>query len=114
MKEYRHGAHTIYEIHIHIVWVTKYRRAVLNGEVGLRWRDLLRDICRAEEVSVVKGHISKDHVHLMVSIPPHVAISKLVQKLRGKSVYKLCRRVSQAEKAVLGRTSVGKRILLSH
>jgi putative transposase len=50
---------------------------------------LLRDICRAEEVSVVKGHISKDHMHLMVSIPPHIAISKLVQKMKGKSAYKL-------------------------
>ena len=89
MKEHRHGAHTVYEIHLHIVWVTKYRRGVLTTEIGMRLRDLIRDICRAEQVTVMKGHVSKDHVHIMVSIPPQLAISNLVQKLKGKSAYKL-------------------------
>lgn len=62
---------------------------MLGTDVGLRLRELLRDICRAEKVTVIKGHIAKDHVHLMVLILPQVTISNLVQKLKGKSAYKL-------------------------
>ena|SRR2546430_9216675 len=89
MKEYRRGAHTVFEIHLHIVWTTKYRRAVLVGEVAPRLRDLVREICGQEEVVIMKGHVSKDHVHLFISIPPQVTISRLLQRLKGKTAYKL-------------------------
>ena len=68
MKEYRRGAHTVFEIHLQLVWTTKYRRAALTGEVGGRTRDLIREICGQHEVTIMKGHVSKDHVHLFVSI----------------------------------------------
>jgi putative transposase len=89
MKDYRRGAHTVFEIHLHIVWTTKYRRPALAGEVGLRVRDLIREICAAHEVTIMKGHISRDHIHLFVSIPPQVTISRLLQWLKGKTAYKL-------------------------
>ncbi len=78
MTEYRHGAHTVFRIHLHLVWVTKYRKPVMTGEVGLRVRELLREICGHHEVTIIKGHISKDHVHLFVSVPPRVTISRVV------------------------------------
>jgi len=80
--EYRHGARTVFTIHLHIVWITKYRKRVLAGEVGTRVRELIRQICREEDVEILKGHVSKDHVHLLVSIPPQVTISRMVQKLK--------------------------------
>jgi putative transposase len=89
MGEYRHGAHTVYEIHLHIVWITKYRRPMLTGEVGLRVRDLIREICGQHDVLIIKGHVAKDHLHLFISIPPQVTISRLVQALKGKTAYKL-------------------------
>jgi putative transposase len=89
MKEYRHGAHSVFEIHLHLVWTTKYRKPVLVGDVGHRTREILREVCRNEDVDILKGHVSKDHIHLFVSIPPHVTISRLVQRLKGKSTYKL-------------------------
>ena len=52
-------------------------------------RELIREICRAEFVEIIKGYVPKDHVHLFVSIPPSVTISRLVQRLKGKSSYKL-------------------------
>ena len=58
MKDYRRGAHTTFEIHLHLVWVTKYRKPVLTGEVGLRVRELIREICGNHEVTIMKGHIS--------------------------------------------------------
>jgi putative transposase len=89
MKEYRHGAHTVFEIHLHVVWTTKYRRPALTGEVATRVRDLIREICGQHEVTIMKGHVAKDHVHLFVSIPPQVTISRLIQWLKGKSSYKM-------------------------
>jgi len=101
-EEYRHGAHTVYEIHLYIVWVTKYRRAVLIGEVGLRERDLIREICGQEDVMIIKGHVGKDHVHLFVSIPPQVTISRLVQRLKGKTSYKLMQEFPHLRKKFWG------------
>ena len=86
---HRHGPHTVYSIHLHLVWVTKYRKPVLVGVVGTRLRDLIREICGELDVHILKGHVSKDHVHLLVSIPPQVTISRLVQRLKGKSSHSL-------------------------
>jgi hypothetical protein len=54
---YRRGAHTVFEIHLHLVWVTKYRRAALSGEVGTRVRELIREICAQEGVVIIKGQV---------------------------------------------------------
>ena len=89
MGEYRRGAHTVYEIHLHVVWTTTYRKAVLVGEAATRVRDLIRELCGTLDVKIMKGHVSKDHVHLLVSIAPQVAISKLMQRLKGKTAYKV-------------------------
>ena len=83
MNEYRDGSHSVFEIHLHLVWVTKYRKPVLVGPIGKRVRDLIREVCGSHDVHILKGHISKDHVHLLVSIPPKVTISRLVQALKG-------------------------------
>ncbi|MGF7081491.1 REP element-mobilizing transposase RayT [Mucilaginibacter sp. UYCu711] len=78
MQNYRKTSHTTYACKYHIVWITKYRKKVMVGIVAERVRELLRFICKENEVEILKGHISKDHVHLFVSVPPHLAISKLV------------------------------------
>jgi putative transposase len=100
---YRRGAHTVYEIHLHLVWTTKYRKAVMRGDVAMRVRELIRQVCRAEEVDILKGHVSKDHVHLFVSIPPQVTISRLVQRLKGKSSHRLLAEFAHLRKAFWGR-----------
>ena len=54
---------------------------MLTGEVPLRVRDLVREICGEHDIKIMKGHVSKDHVHLLVSIPPQVTISRMMQWL---------------------------------
>ncbi len=103
MDDDRHGAHSVFEIHLHLVWVTKYRKPVLAGAVGSRVRDLIREICGASDVLIIKGHVSKDHVHLLVSIPPQVTISRLVQRLKGKTAYKLLGEFAHIRKEFWGR-----------
>ncbi len=103
MQNYRKTAHTTYDCKYHIVWITKYRKKVMVGIVAERVRDLLRFICKENDVEILKGHVSKDHVHLFISVPPHLAISKLVQYLKGKSSYKLLQENKQLSKEFWGR-----------
>jgi putative transposase len=84
-REYREGAHTVYDIKMHLVWVTKYRHKVLQGEVGVRARDLIRQVCAAREIKILKGHVGVDHVHVMVSMPPSLSVSQMMQYIKGKS-----------------------------
>lgn len=84
-QEYRRGSHTIYDIRYHLVWVTKYRYHVLTGEVARRVRELVRQTCEAMDVRIVKGHVSKDHVHVLVSCPTTVSPAKLMKQIKGRS-----------------------------
>jgi putative transposase len=83
--EYRKGPHTVYNIEYHLVWVTKYRYHVLLGDVQIRVRELIRQICQQHDLNILNGHVSKDHIHILVSAPPHHAVSDLMQKLKGRS-----------------------------
>ena len=70
MKHYRHGAHTKYDLKVHLVWVPKYRKHVLIGEVAIRVRDVLRQIASEHELAILSGKVAKDHVHLLISYHP--------------------------------------------
>jgi len=78
------------------------------GLVGERVRELIRQICKGHDVEILKGHVSKDHVDLFVSVPPHLAISKLVQYLKGKSSYKLLQENKQLSRMFWGRHLWGR------
>ena len=83
--EYRTGSHSVYDIQYHVVWVTKYRYHVLVGEVALRLRELLRQSCEARGLTIIRGNISKDHVHILIGATPNLAPAKIVQYLKGRS-----------------------------
>ncbi|MDW3191928.1 MAG: IS200/IS605 family transposase [Cytophagales bacterium] len=89
MQNYRKGSHTLFDLKYHLVWVTKYRKQVLVGGVAERTRELIREICKSNEVEILKGHVSKDHIHLFVSVPPKLSVSKLMQYLKGKTSHKM-------------------------
>jgi putative transposase len=108
MEYYRKTSHTTYDCKYHIVWITKYRKPVLRGAIAERVRELLRGICKSQDVEILKGHVSKDHIHLFVSAPPHLAISKLVQYLKGKSSYKLLQEDRNLSKMFWGRHLWGR------
>jgi putative transposase len=85
MENIRKGSHSVHELHVHIVWSSKYGYFVLRGEVQVRCRDLIRQVCDSLDVRILKGVVSKDHVHLHVSYPPKLAVSDLVKRLKGRS-----------------------------
>ena len=65
MTEYRYSTQAVWHTKDHLVWITKYRCKVLTGEVAERARDLLRQICAAREVQIIRGAVSPDHIHLL-------------------------------------------------
>lgn len=103
MQNYRKTSHSTYDLKYHIVWITKYRKKVLTGQIAERVRTLIREICNQNDVEILKGHVSKDHVHLFVSVPPFIAISKLVQALKGKSSRKLLSENKELSRQFWGR-----------
>ncbi|MBP7508260.1 MAG: IS200/IS605 family transposase [Prolixibacteraceae bacterium] len=103
MENYRKSSHTVYDIKYHIVWITKYRKQILRADIAERLRDLIREICRTNDVEIIKGHISKDHVHLFLSVPPHISVSQLVKFLKGKTSRKLLMEFKTLSRTFWGR-----------
>jgi REP-associated tyrosine transposase len=103
MEHYRTSAHTRFDLKYHFVWISKYRKALLGGAVGVRLRELVREVCKTNDVEILQGHIALDHVHLFVSVPPHLAPSKLMQYIKGKTSRKLAMEFRHIQKAFWGR-----------
>lgn len=88
-QRYRKTSHVIYECKYHIAWVPKYRYPILTGNVAVRVRELVRQIAAANEVEIIGGSLGSDHVHIYVSIPPSLSVSKFVQFVKGATSRKL-------------------------
>ena len=82
---YSKGSHTTYYHRYHVVWVTKYRHKVLDGDMRVRLREIIRQTCGELGVHIVKGVLARDHVHMFISIPPKIALSTVMQRIKGRS-----------------------------
>ena len=85
MRLYKIGSHTKTDLKVHVVWIPKYRKKVLNDEVAIRARDILRQIAIEHEIEIINGKVSGDHVHMFISYRPTQNISKIMQWLKGIS-----------------------------
>ena len=103
MSEYRRGSHTITRFTAHLVWVTKYRYPVLRGDIQRRCRKLIIQICNAEDVQILKGVVSKEHVHMHIEYPPKKSVSDIVKKLKGQSSRKLQMEFKELSKQYWGK-----------
>ena len=103
MSNYRKNSHSISNLSCHLVWATKYRYKVLEGDLQHRCRDLLIQICNSENVQILKGVVSKDHIHMHVEYPPSLSISVLVKKLKGRSSRLLQKEFPKLNKQYWGR-----------
>ncbi len=88
---YDTGRHCVFYRLYHLAWSTKYCLKVLTGQVRLRVRDICRQVCRENEVDILRGVLSSDHVHMFVSVPPKLATCDLVRKMKGRSSHKVQR-----------------------
>jgi len=99
---YSTGSHTIFYHRYHVVWVTKYRFKVLRGPMRERIREIIRQTCHELGVHIEKGVLSTDHVHMFISVPPHIALSKVMQRVKGRSSYKIQREFPELRKRYWG------------
>lgn len=101
--DYRHGSHTISRLSAHIVWVTKYRKKVLTGDIQIRCRDLIKQVCDSEDVTILKGAVSKDYVHILIEYRPSMSISGFVKRVKGRSSRLLQQEFPTLQKQYWGR-----------
>ena len=99
---YRRGSHTVLDLKYHFVWKTKYSYPVLSGEIGLRLRDLVRQICGENDLTVERGHVRPNHVHVLIGAPSHLSPAKIAQYLKGRSSYRLLREFPALKKKYWG------------
>ena len=100
---YRKTSHSVYDLKYHLVWITKYRKPVLRGEIGRRVRDLIRQTCVQLDVQILSGAVQPDHVHLLVSVPPKVSVSELMQRIKGRSSHKIMQEYNEMRRQFWGR-----------
>ena len=110
---YTSGSHTVFHHRYHVVWITKYRYKVLEGALRERIRTIIRQVCRELGVQIVSGVLSREHVHMFVEIPPHIAVSDFVRRVKGRSSHRVQMEFPEMQ-AVLGTTFLGSWILLYH
>ena len=108
MQNYRKTSHTQFDIKYHLIWTTKYRKPVLTGKVGTRVRDLIREICTTHNIEILKGHVSKDHIHIFISSPPQISVSKIAQYLKGKTSRKILQEFPTLNKIFWGQHLWGR------
>jgi putative transposase len=82
MRQYKLGAHTKTDLKVRLIWIPKYRKEVLTGQVAVRARDILRQISLEHELDTISGKIAKDHVHMFIGYRPTQNISEIMQWLR--------------------------------
>lgn len=83
--EIRHGRHVVFNLHVHLVFVTKYRRNVFTKAILEDLKLIFASVCRDFGAELVEFDGEDDHVHLLVNYPPKVAVSNLVNSLKGVS-----------------------------
>ena len=102
MQNIRKGSHSVHQLHVHLVWSTKYRYGVLQGDIQRRCRDLIRQTCDSMDIQILKGVVSKDHIHLHLSYPPKQSISEIIKRLKGRSAKILLLEYTELKKRYWG------------
>jgi putative transposase len=103
VEVYKQLAHTTYLCNYHVVFCPKYRYRILRGRVGSKTRDWIRRICEWRGVEILEGHVSADHVHLVLSIPPKLAVSQVVGTIKGRVAIRIFKEMPDMRKKYWGR-----------
>ena len=91
MTDYQSLSHTKWECKYHVVFIPKYRRKMLYGQLRMHLGEVFRELARQKESTIEEGHLQPDHVHMLLSIPPKYAVAQVVGYLKGKSAIHIAR-----------------------
>jgi putative transposase len=89
MRKYKKLSHVIYYHEYHIVWTPKYRFKILEGPLKVFVEGSIRSICEWKHVEIVEMNVQKDHIHVVVSIPPKMSVSRFMGMVKGKTAIKV-------------------------
>jgi REP-associated tyrosine transposase len=103
VRKYRLGAHIKTDLKVHVVWLPKYRKPVLTGDVAVRVRDLIRQIAAEHELEILSGKVARDHIHVFLSYRPNQDVSRIMQWLKGISSRVLFQEFPHLRKRLWGR-----------
>ena len=93
----------MWECKYHVVWCPKYRFRILSGEVGRSIREIIRQLCEWKQVEILEGNVQKDHIHLVLSVPPKYSIAETIGFIKGKSAIKVFDRHLELKRRYWGR-----------
>ena len=91
MKKVNSLNHSKWECKYHIVWIPKYRRKTIYKNIRPELGEILRDLAKQKNCEILEGHLMKDHVHILIEIPPKLAVSNVVGYIKGKSAIQIAR-----------------------
>ena len=91
MRDYKSLAHTKWDCKYHVVFIPKYRKKVIYGELRKNLGEIFHELASHRECTIEEGHLMGDHIHMCISIPPKYAVSKVVGYIIGKSAIMIAR-----------------------
>ena len=108
MTRYSKTSHTVFYHRFHIVWITKYRKRILSGDLRLRIREIIAQSAEGMGVRIINGVLSSDHVHIFVELPPHISVSDFVKIAKGRSSRKVQQEFPRLKNEYWGRHFWGR------
>jgi putative transposase len=104
MEDYQSLSHTRWQCKYHVIFIPKYRRSALFGVVRKELGAVFHRLAQQKECRIEEGHIRMDHVHILISIPPKLAVSSIVGYLKGKSAIHVARHILKRERNYAGQS----------
>ncbi|MBI5015040.1 MAG: IS200/IS605 family transposase [Deltaproteobacteria bacterium] len=83
--------HSVWDCKYHVVWIPKYRRKALYGQIRKRLGEMFHDLARQRECKILEGHLASDHVHMYIAVPPKYAVAQVIGFIKGKSAIHVAR-----------------------
>ncbi len=102
MPKHKTLQHTEWDCKYHVIFIPKYRRKVLYGQIRRELGDVFRRLARQKESKVEEGHLMADHVHMMISIPPKYAVAQVIGFIKGKSAIHIARHFGERRRNFVG------------
>ncbi len=97
-------SHTTWDCKYHLIWIPKYRKKLIYGQLRKHLGEIFRDLSVQKESRVVEGHLMGDHVHMLVSIPPKYSVAQVVGFIKGKSAIHIARNFSGHKRNFTGQS----------
>jgi putative transposase len=102
MQAYETQKHSVWECKYHVVFIPKYRKKVLFGQIRRELGAVFRELARQKECEIEEGHLMLDHVHMLISIPPKYSVAQVMGFMKGKTAIHIARVYAGRRKSFVG------------